>query len=146
MNNLLKFHVPRCSSSLVVVQGPAKLEAMSSALRHRQNLPLIAIKTLHTAIWAFFVACIVGLPAAALAGRFRLAAVLGALVLAEVLVLMANGGSCPLTDWAARYSGERAENFDIYLPCWLAKHNKRIFGALFVAGAALAAVCWLRSR
>ncbi len=31
-------------------------------------------------------------------------------------VLAANGGRCPLSDLAARYTDERASNFDIYLP------------------------------
>ena len=33
---------------------------------------------------------------------------------------------CPLTDVAARYTTDRAENFDIHLPLWLAKYNKII--------------------
>jgi hypothetical protein len=49
-------------------------------------------------------------------------------------VLAINGGKCPLTDLAARYTTDRVHNFDIYLPNWLAQHNKIIFGALFVAG------------
>jgi hypothetical protein len=32
----------------------------------------------------------------------------------------------------ARYTDDRHYNFDIYLPEWLAKHNKSIFGALYV--------------
>lgn len=33
---------------------------------------LIVVKVLHTAIWAFFVACILGAPMAAAQGNFRL--------------------------------------------------------------------------
>jgi hypothetical protein len=51
-------------------------------------------------------------------------------VLAEVVVLAVNGWRCPLTGVAARYTDDRRENFDIDLPLWLARHNKRIFGAL----------------
>ncbi|MBB1092471.1 hypothetical protein HUU61_14375 [Rhodopseudomonas palustris] len=40
---------------------------------------------------------------------------------------------CPLTAVAARYTDERADNFDIYLPIWLARHNRLIFGTLFAA-------------
>ena len=46
----------------------------------------------------------------------------------------------PLTAWAARYTTDRRDNFDIYLPLWLARHNKSIFGALYVAGAVFALV------
>jgi hypothetical protein len=52
----------------------------------------------------------------------------------ECFVLAVNRGRCPLTDLAARYIDERAANFDFYLPEWLARHNKSIFGFLFVTG------------
>jgi hypothetical protein len=35
---------------------------------------------------------------------------------------------------AGRYTKDRTENFDIYLPLWLARRNKTVFGALFVIG------------
>jgi hypothetical protein len=40
----------------------------------------------------------------------------------------------PLSSLAGRYTEERADNFDIYLPLWLARRNKTIFGTLFVVG------------
>ena len=95
---------------------------------------LILIKLAHTAIWTVMAAAIVALPFVALHGRFRIAAWLTALVVAECAVLAFNGGRCPLTDLAARFTTERAANFDIYLPRWLAQHNQQLFGALFVAG------------
>lgn len=52
----------------------------------------------------------------------------------EVSVLVANRMRCPLTEVAARYTTERQDNFDIYLPLWLARHNKEVFGGLYVAG------------
>jgi hypothetical protein len=48
-----------------------------------------------------------------------------------------------LTGLAARYTEERAANFDIYLPLWLARRNKSIFGTLFVAGALFVVARWL---
>ena len=51
-----------------------------------------------------------------------------------------------LSDLAARFTDDRAHNFDIYLPNWLAQHNKVIFGALFVAGELVVLGCWLRER
>ena len=82
---------------------------------------------------------ILWLPVAVWFGQFRLALGLTLLVLAECLVLAFNRGRCPLTDVAARYTHDRADNFDIYLPVWLARNNKRIFGVLFVA----AEILWL---
>jgi hypothetical protein len=79
------------------------------------------IKLLHTTIWAIMAASIVAIPWAAWFSLFRLAFGLTLLVVGECLVLAANRGRCPLTDVAARYTEERADNFDINLPmCSLA--------------------------
>ena len=95
---------------------------------------LRAVKIVHTLAWAVFAGCIVALPVAAYLEHFQLAAFLIAIVLVEVIVLLANHFRCPLTDIAARYTSDRSANFDIYLPLWIARHNKGIFGSLFVAG------------
>ncbi len=105
---------------------------------------LVLVRVVHTVVWALLAGCIVMVPAFALAGRLQLAVVLSVLVLCEVAVLAANRMRCPLTDVAGRYTNDRADNFDMYLPLWLAKHNKQVFGALFVAGELVLAWCWLR--
>lgn len=110
----------------------------------RSRVPVLtAIKLLHTAIWAFFAGCILVLPVSALANRFDWALAATVLVLAECGVLALNRGRCPLTDLAARYTNDRAENFDIYLPHWLAQHNKKVFGTLFIAGELFVLWRWL---
>ena len=43
---------------------------------------------------------------------------------------------------AARHTDAREANFDIYLPEWLARHNKTIFGLLFALGLAYALARW----
>jgi hypothetical protein len=106
---------------------------------------LILVKVVHTVVWAFLASCIVAIPALAIARRFRLALVLTIVVLGEIAVLGANRMRCPLTDVAERYTDERGDNFDIYLPPWLARNNKLLFGSLFVAGEAVLAGCWLLS-
>lgn len=93
---------------------------------------LIAIKLLHTVIWALLAGCILVLPVAGVLRRFRLAAIITVIVLVECTVLAVNGGRCPLSDLAARHTYDRASNFDIYLPNWLAEHNKTVFGTFFV--------------
>jgi hypothetical protein len=105
---------------------------------------LAVVKLVHTAVWAVFAGCILWIPAAALTGRLRLAAGLSVLVLAEVLVLVLNRWRCPLTDVAARYTDQRAANFDIFLPEWLARNNKLVFGWLYVLGLAVLAWSWLQ--
>ena len=104
---------------------------------------LRAIKLLHTAVWAVFAGCIVAIPLLVVQARLRVAALLAAIVLAEVLVLWLNRWSCPLTAIAARYTDDRRANFDIYLPEWLARYNKEIFGPLYVAGVLLLGVRWV---
>lgn len=107
---------------------------------------LTIIKLVHTMIWAIMAASILALPVLAALRRFRWAAALIVLVLLECLVLALNGGRCPLTDLAARFTNNRAYNFDIYLPLWLAQYNKIIFGTLFLAGDLLVLVFWLKQR
>jgi hypothetical protein len=104
---------------------------------------LRAIKLAHTVVWAGFAGCIVAIPVLTLQGRFRLAALLALIVLGEVVVLAINRWRCPLTPIAARYTEDRRANFDIYLPEWLARYNKEIFGPLYLAGVMFLAVRWL---
>ncbi len=99
-----------------------------------ENRALRTIKTLHTVVWAFFAGSIVAIPAAAGLGRYVAAFVLIGVVAIEVLVLVVNRMRCPLTGVAARYTSDRRDNFDIYLPEWLARHNKTLFGTLYLAG------------
>lgn len=103
---------------------------------------LTLVKLAHTVVWALFAGCIVALPLASLYGRHGIAAWLALLVAAEVVVLLLNRFRCPLTAVAARYTDDRRDNFDIYLPLWLARYNKHIFGTLYFAGLAFAAVRW----
>jgi hypothetical protein len=95
---------------------------------------LRAIKVFHSIVWGFFVAVILAIPVAAWQRRFGLFLVLTAVVLVEVAVLALNRLRCPLTGVAARYTEDRRDNFDIYLPLIIARYNKEIFGTLFVAG------------
>jgi ABC-type uncharacterized transport system ATPase subunit len=104
---------------------------------------LAGIKLLHSAVWLFFAACIVAIPVTGILRWFHCAVILTALVLAECLILAMNRGRCPLTDLATRYTESRADNFDIYLPLWLARHNKAVFGALFIAGELFVLARWL---
>jgi hypothetical protein len=113
---------------------------------HENKIPaLIGIKVLHTVVWAFFAGCVVALPFAGVRGDFRWASILTGLVLVECAVLAVNGGRCPLTDVASRYTTSRLDNFDIYLPVWLARHNKSIFGTLFALGELFVLGRWLLS-
>jgi hypothetical protein len=104
---------------------------------------LRAIKLAHTIIWAFLAFSIVAIPVASWSGSFRVALVLIAVVLVEVLVIILNKGRCPLTNIAANYTDNRRDNFDIYLPEWLARHNKVIFGILYILGVVVTFTLWV---
>ncbi len=103
---------------------------------------LRAIRLLHTAAWAFFAGCILAIPVLARQGRLTAAAVLIGVVLVECAIVLVNGWRCPLTAVAARYTDDRRDNFDIYLPLWLARYNKEIFGTLFAAGVLYTLARW----
>jgi len=103
------------------------------------------VKVVHTVVWAFFAASIVAIPIASLLGEHLVAAWLAAVVLLEVVVLALNHMRCPLTAVAARYTADRRPNFDIFLPQWLARYNKVVFGTLYVAGVAFALSRWMRA-
>jgi len=129
-----------CSLPIV----PAYLVWLSGCNRRNSETVsvLTAIKLLHTVIWAFLAGSILVLPVVGGLRRFRWAAILTVIVLLECGALAVNGGSCPLSDLAARYTDERASNFDIYLPNWLASHDKTIFGTLFVVNELIVLWCW----
>lgn len=104
---------------------------------------LRAVKIVHTFAWAVFAGCIVVIPCIASMRQFDRAFVLIGFVMLEVLVLVANRFRCPLTNVAARYTEDRRDNFDIYLPLWVARYNKQIFGSVYVAGIIYTVVLWI---
>ena len=61
------------------------------------EVALRRVKLLHTAIWAFFAACILAIPLAAAAGEVGVAMGLSVIVAIEIIVLLFNGLRCPLT-------------------------------------------------
>jgi len=94
---------------------------------------LLAIKSLHTLIWIFFVFVIFYILYSGIANKinsFTWIAI--GLVIAEGLVLVLFKMFCPLTIWARKYSSSTKDNFDIFLPNWLARHNKIIFTSIYL--------------
>ena len=89
------------------------------------------IKLLHTLIWVFFNVVIFYILYAVIFNRidFWLWFCYGLIVL-EGIVLVLFNMYCPLTVWARKYSDSTRNNFDIYLPEWLAKYNKLIYTSI----------------
>lgn len=101
------------------------------------------IKVFHSAVWVVFASAVLAIAPLAFLGQLAAGAWLSLLVWIEVAVLVANRWRCPLTGVAARYTDDRADNFDIFLPAWLARHNKLVFGILFALGELLLLWRWL---
>ncbi len=92
---------------------------------------LITIKVIHTIIWLFFNGVIFYLFYAVITNRIDHWVWLGlASFLVEGIVLLIYKNSCPLTLWARQYSNSTRDNFDIYIPNWLARYNKTIYTSL----------------
>lgn len=104
----------------------------------RPETKLVLIKMTHTIIWAMFVTIIGFVWWSGLTSQITIYSWIAvASVLLEGLVLAIFKGSCPLTVVARKYSNSDKDNFDIYLPNWLAKYNKLIFTTLYLVGLAL---------
>ena len=112
----------------------------------RYDRRLRAIKLLYTIVWALLAGSILALPVTAILAQFQWALLLTVIIAGECAVLAINRGRCPLTDWAAGYTNDRADNFDIYLPNGLARHNKVIFGTLFLVNELVVLWRWLAHR
>ena len=105
---------------------------------------LFAIKLIHTAVWIFFNVVISYLAYAVITSRVDRWAWIALVVIGlECVVLLLFKMACPLTVVARRYSDSQRANFDIYLPEWLARYNKLIYG--IILAAILAGLLWRTS-
>lgn len=94
---------------------------------------LVFIKLVHTAIWVFFNVVIFYMLYAVLINRIDKWIWIGlSLVLLEGLILVVCKNICPITLVARKYSSSTRDNFDIYLPEWLARYNKQIYSSIVV--------------
>ena len=94
---------------------------------------LTAIKIVHTLIWVFFNVVLFYMAYAVIVNKIDNFVWIGiALVLIEGVVLLMFKRMCPLTILARTYSDSEKDNFDIYLPNWLAKYNKLIYTTFFI--------------
>lgn len=91
------------------------------------------IKTVHTIIWLFYNVVIFYLLYAVICNKIDIWVwICIGLVILEGLVLLIFKLFCPITIIARKYSDSTKANFDIYLPNWLAKYNKKIYTTLFI--------------
>jgi hypothetical protein len=86
------------------------------------------IKTVHTVIWVFFNFVIFYMLYAAIVNKLDVWLWLGyGFIILEGVTLLIFKSFCPVTILARKYSDSTKNNFDIYLPEWLAKYNKLIY-------------------
>lgn len=94
---------------------------------------LISIKILHTIIWIFFNVVLFYLAFAVIINKIDKFIWIGiGCIVIEWVVLLIFRNVCPLTIIARKYSDSTKDNFDIYLPNWLAKYNKQIYTTFFI--------------
>lgn len=93
---------------------------------------LTLIKIIHTLIWIFFNVVIFYMLYAALINKLDIWLWIGyGFVFLEGLMLLAFKSHCPLNLLAKKYTNSSKDNFDIYLPSWLAKYTKLIYTNIF---------------
>jgi hypothetical protein len=92
---------------------------------------LVTIKLIHTAIWVFFNVVIFYLLYAVLINKIDKWIWIGlSLIFLEGVVLLIFKNICPVTLVARKYSSSDRDNFDIYLPEWLARYNKQVYSSI----------------
>ncbi len=99
---------------------------------------LLGVKLIHTIIWIFFNVVIFYLLYTAVTGRINVWTwiCLGIIIL-EGVVLLLFKNMCPVTVVARKYSDSTKDNFDIFLPNWLAKYNKIIYTTIVAVAVIL---------
>jgi len=99
---------------------------------------LLFIKITHTLVWCGFNVVIFYMLYAVAVNKIGRGLWMGyGIVLAEGLVLFAFNYVCPLTIIARKYAISTKDNFDIYLPNWLARYNKSIYTCILIAISAI---------
>ncbi|PSR57487.1 hypothetical protein AHMF7605_27720 [Adhaeribacter arboris] len=94
---------------------------------------LTMIKIIHTLIWLFFSSIIFYMLYATIVNKLdKWLWIDYGFIMAEVVTLLIFKGRCPLTLIASKYSNSRKDNFDIYLPTFIAKYNKLIYSAIMI--------------
>ena len=98
----------------------------------------MAIKVVHTLIWASIEACVLYVVVAGLTGRSdRRVALAASVVAAETAVFTANGFRCPLSEVAESLGAEDGSVTDLYLPPSVARNLPVIHVPLVLLAACL---------
>lgn len=94
---------------------------------------LTQVKIIHTFVWILFNIVIFYMLYAVIVNKIDILLWIGfGIIIIEGIVLKIFDNKCPLTNIARKYSDSTKENFDIYLPNWLAKYNKQIYTSIMI--------------
>lgn len=105
------------------------------------RLTVLHIKLVHTAIFAVLGTCVLYVLASGVVDHITLWTWWAiAAIVVEGIVLLMNGGRCPLTAVAEQLGAANGSVSDIFLPKWFADRIFPICGTLFLIGCALIAV------
>ena len=106
---------------------------------------LFLIRTFHTIIYIIVAVSVIFLLVSALLGYFGPMLIVALVCIGiEVIVFVASGMKCPLTDLAKKYGAEKGYVFDTFLPASITKYTFRFFGLLLVMGLILLALRMIR--
>ncbi len=106
-----------------------------------KHLAIVAIKTIHTAIFGMVSSSILYIFVSGVRGRssrWTLPTIL--IVIAESAVFFGNHWRCPLTQLTEKLGASKGQVTDIFLPRWFAQRIPQIYTPLFIIG--LAGLIW----
>ena len=102
------------------------------------NQKLNAAKIAHTIIWLFYNVVIFYFVYAAIVNKIdKWIWICAGLIVLEGLILLAFNNTCPITIIARKYTNSTKDNFDIYLPEWLVRNNKRIYITIVIIASTI---------
>jgi hypothetical protein len=119
--------------------------ALNKEAKASRTIALVAVRAVHTIIFAFMSGSIFYTLYCGLTDRVsRRTGVAVAAVIGESIVYWRNGWKCPLTDVAEGLGAANGTVGDIFLPGWLTPRIPVISSSLF--GVGLLAMLWHRVR
>lgn len=93
------------------------------------------VKTIHSLIWLIMVLAIFYILYAGITNHFDIYFFISmSLMVVEGIILIINRGACPLTLLSKNLKSDYCEGDDIFLPRWLAVHNRLVFTSILVVG------------
>jgi hypothetical protein len=97
------------------------------------NGKIFTIRSIHSFIYLFMVACLVYILYCAIARRYDWTLLIALVaIFFEGLALLLNRWRCPLTSLAERCGAVRGSVTDLFLPEWLTRHSFKIATAIVI--------------